>query len=315
MRTRTVSSACALALAAACLGLTPAAAADTDAADPPDISVKDVRADLADLQKIADNNGGNRAHGQPGNKASIDYVKEKLDAAGFDTTVQTFTHDGATGYNLIADWKGGDTDHTLMAGGHLDSVQKGPGINDNGSGSATLLEVALAVADSDYQPDKHLRFGWWGAEEEGLVGSTDYVDSLNDAQKSSLSGYLNFDMTGSPNPGYFVYDSAGEPEGSKKLQKSLSAYFDQIDVPTETMDINGRSDHAAFAQAGIPVGGTFSGAETTKTAAQAKKWGGTAGEAFDPCYHSACDTEDNIDETSLDRQADAIASAIWRLSA
>ena len=107
----------------------------------------------------------------------------------------------ATGYNLIADWPGGDPDQVLMTGAHLDSVTAGPGINDNGSGSAAILEVALAVAATGYQPGKHLRFGWWGAEELGLRGSRFYVNALPATERAKITGYLNLDMVGSPNPG------------------------------------------------------------------------------------------------------------------
>lgn len=89
-------------------------------------------------------------------------MKAQLDAAGYTTTLQPFTSGGATGWNVIADWPGGDTNHVIMAGSHLDSVTAGPGINDNGSGSAAVLETALAVARENLQPTKHLRFGWWG---------------------------------------------------------------------------------------------------------------------------------------------------------
>ncbi|PPK68973.1 M28 family metallopeptidase [Actinokineospora auranticolor] len=280
----------------------------------PDISVAAVQAHLNQFQTIANNNGGNRAHGRPGYKASIDYVKGKLDAAGWTTSVKTFTAQGATGYNLIADWPGGDANNILMAGGHLDSVNAGPGINDNGTGSAGLIEVALAVSRAQLKPTKHLRFGWWGAEELGLLGSNNYVSTLSAAEKSRIKGYLNFDMTGSPNPGYFVYSSSGQPTGSTTLQKTLEEYFTQINVPTETTVVGGRSDHAAFAKAGIPTGGLFSGAESTKTAAQARKWGGQANTAFDACYHRSCDKTTNVNTTSLDRHTDAIAYAIWKLS-
>ena len=281
----------------------------------PNISVTAIQAHLAQLQSIATANGGNRAHGRPGFKASIDWVKGKLDAAGFTTRVQTFTRSGATGYNLIADLPGGDLNNILMVGGHLDSVTAGPGINDNGTGSSSILEVALAAKASGTAFSKHLRFGWWGAEELGLVGSTFYVNSLSATEKSQIKTYLNFDMTASPNPGYFVYAGASQPAGSVAVQQTLVNYFTSIGVPTELTEVGGRSDHAAFARAGIATGGTFAGAEVTKTAAQAAKWGGTAGVAFDRCYHRSCDTTANIDVTSLDRQADAIAHTVWTLAA
>ncbi|MBD9733432.1 M20/M25/M40 family metallo-hydrolase [Streptomyces sp. H28] len=279
------------------------------AAAAPDIPVANVKAHLAQLQSIAAANGGNRAHGRPGYQASLTYVKSKLDAAGYTTRIQQFTASGRTGYNLIADWPGGDPDRVVMAGAHLDGVSSGPGINDNGSGSAAVLETALAVARAAHRPAGHLRFAWWGAEELGMVGSRYYVNQLSLADRSRIDGYLNFDMIGSPNPGYFVYDD------DPAIERTFKDYFAGIGVPTEIeTEGDGRSDHASFKNAGIPVGGLFTGASRTKTAAQAAKWGGTAGRAFDRCYHSSCDTTANIDDTALDRNSDAIAHAVWELT-
>ncbi|MFD9390854.1 M28 family metallopeptidase [Streptomyces sp. NPDC060000] len=289
-------------------GAAPAPGSGTIAAAP-DLPVANVKAHLAQLQSIATANGGNRAHGRTGYKASLDYVKAKLDAAGYTTNIQQFTSSGRTGYNLVADWPGGDTGQVVMAGSHLDSVTAGAGINDNGSGSAAVLETALAVARAGYHPTKHLRFGWWGAEELGMVGSRYYVNSLSSANRARISGYLNFDMIGSPNPGYFVYDD------DPAIEKTFKDYFTGLGIPTEIeTEGDGRSDHAPFKSAGVPVGGLFSGADYIKTAAQAAKWGGTAGQAFDRCYHSSCDTTANINDTALDRNADALAYAIWALS-
>ncbi|MFE8938994.1 M28 family metallopeptidase [Streptomyces sp. NPDC007872] len=286
----------------------PAEAAGAAAA--PDISLAAVKQHLTDLQSIATSNGGNRAHGRAGYKASIDFVKAKLDAAGYTTSLQTFTTSGATGYNLIADWPGGDPNQVLMSGSHLDSVTSGPGINDNGSGSAAILETALAVSRAGYQPSKHLRFAWWGAEELGLVGSKYYVNNLPTTERSKIKGYLNFDMIGSPNPGYFVYDD------DPTIEKTFKDYYAGLGIQTEIeTEGDGRSDHAPFKNVGVPVGGLFSGADYTKTSAQAQKWGGTAGQAFDRCYHSSCDTTANINDTALDRNSDAIAHAVWTLSA
>ncbi|MET9828956.1 M28 family metallopeptidase [Streptomyces sp. NPDC006385] len=286
------------------------AAPAPSAAAAPDISVASVKAHLTQLQSIATANGGNRAHGRPGYKASLDHVKAKLDAAGYTTTIQQFTSSGRTGYNLIADWPGGDTTQVVMAGSHLDSVSSGPGINDNGSGSAAVLETALAVSRAGYQPTKHLRFAWWGAEELGLVGSRYYVNNLSATNRAKISGYLNFDMIGSRNAGYFVYDD------DPAIEKTFKDYFAGLGVPTEIeTEGDGRSDHAPFKSAGVPVGGLFTGASRAKTAAQAAKWGGTAGQAFDRCYHSSCDTTSNINDTALDRNSDAVAHAVWELSA
>ncbi|MEV6952695.1 M28 family metallopeptidase [Streptomyces sp. NPDC051183] len=311
---RRLTAVAALAVAGLFAASSPAALAAptavTAAPTPPDIPVANVKAHLSQLSTIAANNGGNRAHGRAGYKASIDYVKAKLDAAGFTTTLQTFTSSGATGYNLIADWPGGDPNSVLMAGAHLDSVTSGAGINDNGSGSAAVLETALAVSRAGLQPTKHLRFGWWGAEELGLVGSKYYVNNLPAAERAKFAGYLNFDMIGSPNPGYFVYDD------DPTIEQTFKNYYAGIGVPTEIeTEGDGRSDHASFKNVGIPVGGLFTGASNTKSAAQAQKWGGTSGQSFDRCYHSSCDNTANINDLALDRNSDAVAYAIWTLGA
>ncbi|CRK56677.1 Aminopeptidase Y (Arg, Lys, Leu preference) [Alloactinosynnema sp. L-07] len=289
----------------------------------PDIPVANVMGHLSQLQTIANNNGGNRAHGQPGYQASVNYVKSQLDAVGFVTSVQSFTYDSRTGYNLIADWPGGDPENVLVVGAHLDSVAEGPGINDNGSGSAAILEVARQVAQSGLVPTKHLRFAWWGAEEVGLRGSNHYVSSLSAAELAKIDGYFNFDMVGSTNGGYFVYDGdnsdgvgAGPgPAGSAELESVLQNYFSSIGVTTRGTDFTGRSDYGPFIAKGIPAGGTFTGAEGTKTSSEANLWGGTAGQAYDPCYHRSCDTTNNIANVMLDRNADAIAHAVWTVAA
>jgi aminopeptidase S len=278
------------------------------AAESPDISVTNTKAHLDQLQSIASSNGGNRYTGRAGYKASADYVKAKLDAAGYTTTLQSFSTSAGTSYNVIAEWPHGDANHVVMAGSHLDSVSSGPGINDNGSGSAGVLETALAYAASGQTPKNRLRFGFWGAEELGLLGSKYYVNNLPTTERDKVELYLNFDMIASPNPGYFVYDDNPAGNGARD---DLVAYFTGKNIQTEFIDVQGRSDHAAFRSLGIPTAGTFSGAEDTKTSAQASKWGGTAGSAFDPCYHRSCDTIDNLDLTSLDRQIDAIGHMIW----
>ncbi|TDB73646.1 M20/M25/M40 family metallo-hydrolase [Actinomadura sp. KC216] len=328
MRSRTMATLGAAALALSTLLPGATASASPPAASPaapaaraaaPDIPLANLKAHLSQLQSIASSNGGSRSHGRPGFRASIDFVKAKLDAAGYQTSIQSFTYLGATGYNLIADWPGGDVNNTLMVGAHLDSVSAGPGINDNGSGSVANLEVALAVAREGYKPDKHLRFAWWGAEELGLIGSKYYVNNLPAAERSKIKGYLNFDMVGSPNPGYFAYDGdgtsgGGGPAGSAEIERVLREHFATINVPVEDTAFDGRSDYGPFIQYGIAAGGLFTGAEGRKTAAQAQKWGGQAGVAYDRCYHASCDTTANINDTALDRNADAIAHAVWTLA-
>ena len=196
---------------------------------------------------------------------------------------------------------------------------RGPGINDNGTGSAALLALGLELADE--KPANKVRLAFWGAEERNLLGSEFYVGQLTQGQQQDIALYLNFDMIGSPNWGEFVYDGddsdgvgAGPgPFGSAQIEALLSGYVeDRKRVPTEGTDFDGRSDYGLFIAVGIPSGGIFTGAEVPKTAAQAAKWGGTAGIAFDRCYHQACDTLSNVNRSILDKNADAVAFAVGR---
>jgi Zn-dependent M28 family amino/carboxypeptidase len=214
--------------------------------------------------------------------------------------------------NVLAELPGKNPNNVVMVGGHLDSVIEGPGINDNGSGSAAILEVAQQLAK--VKPWNTVRFAWWSAEESGLVGSTNYVNSLSAAELDRIALYLNFDMVGSPNFVRFVYDGSGDigptgPAGSAEIEDVLNGYFAANGLATEPTAFDGRSDYQAFINNLIPAGGLFTGAEGTKTAAQAATYGGTAGAPYDPCYHQACDTFANNSDVVLDQMSDAIAHA------
>ena len=223
--------------------------------------------------------------------------------------------------NVIAETPGGDPNHVIVIGAHLDSVSRGPGINDNGSGSATILEVAEVFAAQGRVPRNKLRFAWWSAEEQGLLGSTYYVNNLTQAEKDAIELNLNFDMIGSPNFVRFVYDgnnSAGGgavgPAGSGAIEQLFLDYFASQNLPNAPTPFNGRSDYGPFIAAGIPAGGLFTGAEGIKTAEQAATYGGTAGAQYDPCYHLACDTYDNNSNTALDQMSDAVAHSVLLFS-
>ncbi|MEV4647644.1 M28 family metallopeptidase [Saccharopolyspora sp. NPDC049357] len=219
--------------------------------------------------------------------------------------------------NVVAQTRTGRPDNVVMAGAHLDSVAEGPGINDNGSGSAGLLETALRMGGSP-QTENAVRFAWWGAEESGLIGSTKYVQGLTFEQQLDIALYLNFDMIGSPNAGYFAYDgddsdavgSGPGPQGSGQIEKDFVAAMAAEGVELEGTDFNGRSDYGEFIANGIPAGGLFTGAEGVKTDAQAAKWGGTAGVAYDPNYHQAGDHLGNIDRVALERNAKGLANVV-----
>ena len=179
-----------------------------------------------------------------------------------------------------------------------------------------MLELATQMAK--VKPVNKVRFAWWGAEEAGLIGSSAYVGGLSAAERAKIALYLNFDMVGSPNHVFFVYDGddsdaqgAGPgPTGSAQIEKTFEAFYNSRGLPFKGTDFSGRSDYGPFIANGIPSGGLFTGAEGVKTAAEAAVWGGTAGQAYDPCYHLSCDTYANNNLAALDANADAIAFAV-----
>jgi Zn-dependent M28 family amino/carboxypeptidase len=229
-----------------------------------------------------------------------------------------------TEVNVLADSRDGRRGRTIVVGGHLDSVEEGPGINDNGSGVSTILEVAEEAAKLNKEPRNRLRFAFWGAEEAGLVGSTAYVDELvANGRIDQIEANLNFDMVGSPNFVRFVYDGdlsdsepppSGAPPGSAEIEGLFTSYFSSQGLVSDPTAFDGRSDYGPFIENGVAAGGLFTGAEGEKTAAQAAIYGGFAGQAYDPCYHQACDTFDNVSTTALDQMSDATAHATWTLA-
>jgi Zn-dependent M28 family amino/carboxypeptidase len=231
------------------------------------------------------------------------------------------TREMASTRNVIAESRHGNPDNVVMAGAHLDSVSEGPGINDNGSGAAALLEIAQEM--SKVRTKNRVRFALWGAEEANLVGSTHYVATLPAAEAEKIALYLNFDMIGSPNYVRFVYDgdnsafpvgtgSAAGPPGSGAIELLFHEYFADRGLASAETPFSGRSDYGPFIAAGIdiPSGGLFTGAEGVKTEAEAAVYGGTAGEAYDPCYHDACDDLGNVSRKAIDEMSDAVAHAI-----
>ena len=232
--------------------------------------------------------------------------------------------DRRTSTNILAETTG-NPDNTTIVGSHLDSVPEGPGINDNGSGSAFNLELAIQMKKLKIKPENRVRFAWWGAEESGLVGSTRYMDAISEADFAQLAANLNFDMLASPNHANFVYDgdfSNSTPPataplvnpGAAKIEQDFVNYFTAQGIATEPTPFDGRSDYKAFQDAGVAAGGLFSGAEVAKTPAQVVKWGGTAGLAFDPNYHQAGDDINNLDMDGYEQLADGGAHVLATLA-
>ncbi len=253
-------------------------------------------------------------------KVTVDYVADQR---------QTF--------NVTAETSKGNDRNVVMAGAHLDSVQDGAGINDNGSGSASLLETAIQMAK--VKTTNTVRFAWWGAEESGLLGSEHYVGSLSEEELDDIALYLNFDMVASPNYMFGIYDgdnSGGTaapgfiPAGSAQIEDVFERFYAERGEPSQDSEFSGRSDYGPFIAIGIPAGGLFTGAEVPKSPAEAALYGGVAGAAYDPCYHSFCDNlrgdgqnvslydalrmdyqlVGNINVHALDVNSDAIATSV-----
>ncbi|WP_107097578.1 M28 family peptidase [Streptomyces sp. WMMB 322] len=232
--------------------------------------------------------------------------------------------------NVIAETPGGDENRVAMFGAHLDSVSEGPGINDNASGSAGILETALQFAAAGgtrtggghgHEGNK-VRFALWTAEEVGLQGAEHYVSELSDAERDKIALYLNFDMIASPNYGLFVYDgddSDGEgsgpgPEGSAQLESDIVDFIESRGEEARGADFDGRSDYGPFIEAGIAAGGSKTGAEGIKSAEEQELWGGEAGAAYDGCYHQKCDDLGNINKKAFDLNIKVIANAVGHYS-
>ena len=199
--------------------------------------------------------------------------------------------------NVIADLPGSGDGPPLLLGAHLDSIESGPGINDNGSGVATLLELALQARKMGFRPHEPVRFAFWAGEEAGEVGSRHYVKSLENPI-DDIAGAVNIDMDGSPNPEAFVY------EGDGTIREALSEALRSEGLDPMPVDLEGRSDHAPFQEAAVPTGGLYTGADEIAP----------NGRPHDNCYHRACDTIDNVDLAMLGKMADALAIAVGTLT-
>jgi aminopeptidase S len=237
-----------------------------------------------------------------------------LRKAGWQISTPEFEVDGDCVRNVIAQTTTGDPDRVVMAGAHLDSVEDGPGMNDNASGSAAWLEIAVQLGGSP-EVTNQVRMAWWGAEEIDFDGSRHHVETLSRADRRKIALYLNLDVVASPNAAYWVEGGVGRgddagPDGSAEVARVLAERLAATGVTPERMEYEWGSDYIPFIEAGIPAAGGFTGDDEVKTRKQAALWGGQAGAVCDPCYHEACDRLDNINVKALDRYTDAAAGTI-----
>jgi len=228
-------------------------------------------------------------------------------------------------YNIICDTDPSATENVIVVGAHLDSVPQGPGLDDNASGSATVLELAIQFSNLGFKSTavNAVRFAWWAAEEVGLVGSGYYVHQLILAGKQGeVAVYLNYDMLGAPNYVPQIHNplQANDvvPENvrlaSVHVQDLYIQFFNESGLPFTTTGMYGGSDYLPFIESGIPSGGMATGASNHKSADQREVFGGFAGAAFDPCYHQACDTLANISPEAIRQCSGAAAFVLQTLA-
>lgn len=212
--------------------------------------------------------------------------------------------------NIVAQTAQGDPDNCVMLGAHSDSVPEGPGINDDGSGTLSILEVATHLTQFDV--NNCVRFAWWAAEEEGLVGSDFYAASLSPAENEKVRLFMDYDMMGSPNFAYQIYNATNDasPVGSEELRDLYVNWYKAHNLSYTFIPFDGRSDYDGFIRAGIPAGGIATGAEGIKTKEEAKQFGGKAGDWYDPCYHQLCDDVGNVNVTAWEVNTRLIAHSV-----
>ncbi|GID90739.1 M20/M25/M40 family metallo-hydrolase [Amorphoplanes digitatis] len=268
---------------------------------PPPITAAAPMAHLQKLMDFATASNNTRVIGSTGFTSTVNYIKAQLTALGWVTTVQNFTTGGKAASNVIAEWPYGDANHVIMAGAHSDSVKAGPGINDNGSGVAALLANATAISQAKLVPQKRIRFGFWGAEEQGDIGSSYYVSHLPSGGAAKIDGYLNFDMVGNKIENNTPVGWSLYVEGqSNGLNAPFRTYFASKGITVNpSLDTDDRSDHAAFKNAGVKVTGVSSVRSLS---------------ALGACYHKACDNMTDVSQDSMVLASNAIASAVWTLA-
>lgn len=238
-------------------------------------------------------------------------AKEPLDGISYiDADISTVKTT-----NIVAETTRGDQDNCVMLGGHSDSVGAGPGINDDGSGSLTTLEVAVQLAK--FRVNNCVRLAWWSAEEEGLLGSSYYANSLSKEENGRIRLFMDYDMLASPNFAYQIYNSTNDvnPAGSEELRDLYIAFYESHGLNYTFIPFDGRSDYVGFLKTGIPSGGIATGAEAIKTDEEERMFGGKAGDWFDPAYHQLEDDVGNLNLTAWGVNSKLVAHTVGTYAA
>lgn len=297
-------------------------------AQPLQLDSRKMMAHLQALQLIAQQHGGNRAVGTPGGLASAQYILNEAKKSGLQVQMIPFENRNKTvGQNIIVEIQGQSKDSAVIVGAHYDSVKMGPGINDNGSGVALVLELMHSLAAQKEKPKHTVYLAFWDSEEEGIAGSQAFAEKLTPEQLKGIKAYINVDMAGTKNPEILIADadksSVNELEkmlkergmdkndyqplldslrsvpshaGDQALEDQLKAFFKSKNLKIkEDVSTLTASDTAPFLGK-VPVASIILFNEQMK---------GDELE-FAPCYHKACDTLDGVDPKSLQIAGDAV---------
>lgn len=305
------------------------------------VSMDGVWQHLEQFDKIAKENNSNRAVGTPGGIASKDYIKSVLTVLGLNPTEQAFTNrTGAQGCNVLVEIKGKSAENVIMIGAHYDSVEFGPGINDNASGVAAVLEIIAAIQNNKIVPDKTLRFAFWDSEETGVEGSPYYYSQLTDADKAQIKAYLNVDMIASKDGEIKISDTDGSTvaalmdeykeqgldsatidmlgqmygsvkfaDGSLKLETLAKETFEGLGVAVkEDIQFARNSDTNPFLEQ-IPTLGI-----NVITIIEEPTDDGGVAILYAPNYHQVGDDINNIDKRLLEVCMKAVATMIQKIA-
>ena len=250
-------------------------------------------------------------------------------------SIQAIVNPNADDWNVIADSKGGDKNHTVVVDAHLDAIY-GAGMLDNASGSATILDVAQQM--KNVNPTNHLRFIWFGGEELGLLGSAAYIDSLSSNDLSHIGYDLDADVTATPNYIIGVLDPAAPDffggtvsntfpnrvyKASTVARDQAVSYFDSIGLNHEFLSPTG-TDAFSFNMVGIPASGLLTGQDCCKTQQEVDLFGGYLGnyEGNIPSFDGGCvdnpfrwcDNLSNNDPAVLTFMSKAFASMVLQMA-
>ena len=304
-------------------------------------SVDDAWKHLEAFQKIADQQQHNRSVGSPGGLASATYILDALKNMHLAPVVQEFTNsEGRKAQNILVEIKGKSSQVTMM-GAHYDSVEFGPGINDNATGTAVLLEIIAAITAQKIVPHHTLRFAFWDSEEVKVEGSRYYVEQNKNVLKNTVANYINVDMVGTPSPTILVTDGDGStwenllqqylenaktdeeknqmrelvaqlrqsfPEqvsGAKTLENIYSSYLAAKNIPyTADYLLSNSTDIFPFLGV-VPAFGVVMTNETLSENGEL---------SYAPCYHKACDTIQNVDRQSLQLALESLIHLLYEVA-